>query len=270
MSHFYYSRSAGEIKMALVIGLTPTSATPQAAPQRAAGERRFFTALACAMLVVAASGFLPSILNGASRRAPLSPLVATHGIVFFVWLVLFLIQARFVANGNMVLHKRLGLAAILALALMIPLGYATAISMVRRGFDLSGDLRIDHDPAYEAVFPLGDLLIFTVLVTAAIAYRRRAAIHKRLMLFANVALMGAPLAHLIGHAPWLARMPGAIILAPLSLFLLAAVGRDFCLSGKVHPLTWGLAASTFLLGPLRAALIGPSSAWHALVNWLAR
>ena len=70
--------------------------------------------------------------------------------------------------------------------------------MVRRGFDLSGDLRIEHDPLYEFVFPFGDLLLFTVLVTAAIAYRRQPELHKRLMLFANIALMGAPLAQTLG------------------------------------------------------------------------
>jgi hypothetical protein len=64
-------------------------------------------------------------------------------------------------------------------ALMIPLAYATSISMVRRGFDLSGDLRVEHDPAYEVVFPLGDLLMFAALVTAAMIYRRRADMHKR-------------------------------------------------------------------------------------------
>jgi hypothetical protein len=66
--------------------------------------------------------------------------------------------------------------------------------MVRRGFDLSGDLRIDHDPPYETVFALRNLLIFSVLVIAALAYRHRPEIHKRLMLFANIELMPAPLA----------------------------------------------------------------------------
>jgi len=94
---------------------------------------------------------------------------------------------------------------------MIPLGYLTSIAMVRRGFDLSGDLRVDHDPAYEVVFPLGDLFTFVVLLTAALSYRRHPDMHKRLMLFANIALMPAPLAHLIGHVRWLAALPGAII-----------------------------------------------------------
>lgn len=142
--------------------------------------------------------------------------------------------------------------------------------MVRRGFDLSGDLRVEHDPAYEVIFPLGDLFMFAVLVTTAIAFRRRPDIHKRLMLFANIALMPAPLAHLIGHVPWLASLPAAIILIPITFFLVAAVARELLLRTGVHPLTWALAAGIFISGPLEAGVIGPSAAWHGFVNWLAR
>jgi hypothetical protein len=153
---------------------------------------------------------------------------------------------------------------------MIPLGYATCIAMVRRGFDLSGDLRIEHDPAFEVIFPLGDLLLFAVLVIAAIAYRGRPDMHKRLILFANIALMPAPLAHLIGHAPRLAAMPPAIIVLPIAMFLAAAVVREFLVLKRVHPLTWVISAGMLTSGSLRASVIGPSPAWHHLVNWLAR
>jgi len=37
---------------------------------------------------------------------------------------------------------------------MIPLAYTTTVAMARRAFDLSGDLRIDHDPLYESIFQL--------------------------------------------------------------------------------------------------------------------
>jgi hypothetical protein len=64
---------------------------------------------------------------------------------------------------------------------MIPLAYTTTVAMARRAFDLSGDPRIDHDPLYESIFPFSNLVIFSVLVVAALAYRRTPEIHKRLM-----------------------------------------------------------------------------------------
>jgi hypothetical protein len=241
-----------------------------AAEEKGPLESWFVTGLALAMLAVAIAGFAPSIIDTAGRKAPLSPLAAAHGIVSFCWLGIFLVQGRLVATGRIALHRRIGRAASFILAVMIPLAYATSVSMVRRGFDLSGDLRIENDPLYEFIFPFGDLLLFTVLVTTAIAYRRQPEIHKRLMLFANIALMGAPLAHFLGHIPRLAAMPAAIILVPISMFLLVAVARDYLLTRRVHPLTLALAVAMFLFGPLRAGLIGPSATWHRFAGWLTR
>jgi hypothetical protein len=233
-------------------------------------ERWFFTGMAIAMLATSTAGFMPSLMHTAGRRAPLSPLAAAHGIVFFAWLLLFLVQSRLVATRHVALHRRLGVTAIFLVALMVPLAYITTAAMVRRSFDLSGDLRIDHDPLYESIFPFGDIAIFAVLVIGALAFRRRPEIHKRLMLFANIILMPAPLAHFIGHTPWLASLPGSIILVPVSLFLIAAVARDYLLMRRVHPLTLSLAIFLFLSGPLRAGLLGPSAGWHRFASWLAR
>jgi hypothetical protein len=245
----------------------------QASPemrQKGFVERWFFTGIAIAMLATSTAGFMPSLVHTAGRRAPLSPLAAAHGIAFFAWLLIFLVQSSLVASGRVALHRKLGLASVLVLALMIPLAYTTTVTMARRAFDLSGDLKIDHDPLYESIFPFSNLLIFSVLVVAALAYRRRPEIHKRMMLFANIELMPAPLAHLIGHTPWLAALPAAIVMIPISVFVIAAVARDLLLARRVHPLTWGLALLRFFSGPLEAGPIGSSAAWHHFAIWLSR
>ena len=233
-------------------------------------ERWFFTGIAIAMLATSTAGFIPSLVHPAGRRAPLSSLVTAHGIVFFGWLLIFLVQSTLVASRHVALHRKLGLASVLVLTLMIPLAYTTIVAMVRRGFDLSGDLRIDHDPLYESIFPFSNVLIFSVLVIAALAYRRRPEIHKRLMLFANIELMPAPLAHLIGHTRWLASPPAAIVMIPISMFVIAAVARDVLLARRVHPLTWGLALLRLFSGPLEAGPIGSSAAWHQFASWLCQ
>jgi hypothetical protein len=226
--------------------------------------------MAVSMLATAIAGFTPSLVYPAGRHAPLSVLAAVHALAFFLWLVIFLVQSRLVATGHLTWHRRVGSASVFVLILMVSLAYATTAAMVRRGFDLSGDLRIDHDPVYESVFPFCNILIFSVLVIAALANRHRPEIHKRLMLFANIELMPAPLAHLIGHTPRLASLPAAIIMIPISMFVIAAVARDFLLARRILPLTWGLATLRMFSGPLEAGLIGPSAAWHHFANWLAR
>jgi hypothetical protein len=133
---------------------------PSQAQKHSAVERWFFIAVALAMIATSLAGFLPSIVNPGGRREPLSLLAASHGIVFFAWLLLFLIQSRLVATHRVLLHRRLGYVSIFILALMIPSGLLTTIAMVRRGFDLSGDLHLDGNADYEAVFSLFNLAIF--------------------------------------------------------------------------------------------------------------
>jgi hypothetical protein len=240
-------------------------------------ERWYFTGMALVMLALSIAGFVPAIVHPAGRRAPLTLLAAAHGIVFFAWLLLFLAQSLLVATRRIGLHRRLGLTSVFLLALILPLSYTTTVDMVRRGFDLSGDQHVDPHPrvvggldaATASVFNFGGLLTFTVLAIAAICYRRRPEIHKRLMLFANIELMGPPITHFIGHTPPLVLTPATVVIA-FTLFLLAGVARDYLVQRRIHPLTAVLAIALFVALPLQGAAIGPSAAWHHLAEWLAR
>lgn len=235
-------------------------------------ERWFFPGMAALMIATSVAGFAPAILNPASRRAPLSPLAAVHGLVFFAWQILFLVQTLLVKR-RIAWHRRLGLASVFLLASMIPLGCLTTVTMMRRGFDLSGDQKIEphplaghFDPLGASIFNFGYLFTFTVLAVAAIGFRSRPAIHKRLMLFANIELLGAPIAHLLGHIDMLT---GPMIMISLSLFLLIAAARDHAVEKRIHPLTVTLAILLLVLQPVEGALIGPSRAWHHIAAWLA-
>jgi hypothetical protein len=225
--------------------------------------------MAALMIATSIGGFAPAILNPAGRRAPLSLLGAAHGIVFFAWLGIFLVQVLLIRSRRVAWHRRLGLASAFILPILVPLGFEATIAMVRRGFDLSGDQQVGRqlDAATASVFNFGDLFAFTLLVVGALWFRRRPAAHKRLMLFANIHLMGAPITHLLGHNGLLT--PASVI-GVFVLFVLAAVVGDYLLDKRAHPLTIGLAILSLVLLPIEGALVGPSSAWHHFVAWLAR
>ncbi len=251
--------------------MTTTSALPLSAPTRSAAlERWFSTGLAVTMIVVTIAGFAPSVVNPSGRRAPISLLDAAHGIVASLWLVLFLVQTLMIATRHRALHRRLGFSSIALAAAMLPLGYATAIVMIRRGFDLSGDLHVGHDPIFEALFPLWDLLIFALFFTFAVIWRRRPLLHRRCILFATVTLMEPSLTHLLGHNPRLAALPPAIIMLPFGVFLAAVLVRDYLAIHRLSPGAWLIALAMLASGPLRAGVIGPSAAWHRLGTWLAQ
>jgi len=243
--------------------------------------RWFFVGMAMVMIATSIAGFLPAIIDPATRRAPLTLLAAAHGIVFLLWLLLYLAQSLLVANRRVDLHRRLGLTSIALLALMIPLGFTATTAMVRRGFDLSGDQRVDPHPNGEtsvdgSTASAGNfiaLLAFFILASAAILYRHRPAVHKRLMLFANITLMLAPITHLLGHiqSTWLS--PGAFAAAFVILyisFLLAPVTFDFLAEGRVRFLTGAIATGLFALLLLQALVIGPSAAWRHFAVWISQ
>lgn len=232
-------------------------------------EQRFYTVMAVLMIATSIIAFAPAILNPASRRGPLSALAAVHGSVFFAWLALFLVQVLFVGKGLISWHRKLGIASIFLLTVMVPVAYLATVEMVRRGYDLSGDLKLGPgllDVKTGSVFNFFALLKFTVLVVSALCFRRRPGIHKRLMLFGNIQLMSAPVAHLLGHIDVIS--PPAVILCSL-VFCLAAIAGDYAIEKRLHPLTLGLAGGTMAMLPIEGALIGPSSAWHRLVGQLA-
>jgi hypothetical protein len=233
-------------------------------------DRWFYIAMAFATIITAVAGFGPSIVNTAGRKAPLTALVAIHGFVFMAWLLVFLTQTTLVATRRIAFHRRLGAGAALLSVPMILLGYMTALAMARRGFDLSGDINAQADPLFQLVFSLGDLVIFGTLLLAGYCYRHRSEIHKRLMLLATVGgLMPAPLAHFIGHVPWLRAM-GIIIVVPIALFLFAGAIYDRFSLGRMHPVSlWG-ALTIFVYDNLLAGVIGPSAAWHHFAAWLIR
>lgn len=235
-------------------------------------EDRFYGAMAAAVILTAVAGFAPSLLESSGRRAPVTPLVAVHGLLCLGWLILFAAQVALIAKRRIAVHRALGTAsAALAVALMV-VGYVTAIAMARRGSDLSGDLHVPPgNTADQLVFALGDLLTFAILLAAGYIYRRRAEVHKRLMLLATVGgLVPASLAHLIGHVPALNSLPGAIILLPMAVFFFAPAIFDRLSLGRFHPVSLWAAVGIFAWANLRAAVIGPSAAWHNLIGWLAR
>jgi hypothetical protein len=228
-------------------------------------DRWFYIDVAAVTILTVIAGFAPSLVNTAGRKAPVTSLIAAHGVLNSVWLTVFLAQTIFAATRRIPLHRRLGMAAMFLAPVLILTGYATAIAMARRGYDLSGDIHIQADPLLALVNPLGDLVIFALLLVMGFLYRHRRDIHKRVMLLATVGgMMPAPLAHLIGHYNAAPRL----IMIPIALFLFANAAYDRISFGRVHPVSlWGgLAIFVSLL--LLNFIVGPSAAWHHLARWL--
>jgi len=245
---------------------TPNVSIEKTAPRR---EGRFYLGMGFVALAVVAVGFGPTILDPSHRTAPVTGAVMLHGAVFLAWLLLYITQTALVANRRIKFHRTLGWIGLILAVLMVFTGCSTAVALARRGFDLSGELHIENDPHGLLVFQLGDLLSFSILVTAAVVYRRRPDVHKRFMVLAVVgSLLAAPITHIIGRSDFLRSLPPAIILIPLVPLYFSCAVHDLMTRGRIHPVSLWVAIALFVWGNVRAALINPSEPWRAFVAWL--
>lgn len=198
------------------------------------------------------------VLAGFARTYYLKPLFGTpdlpgrivhlHGIVMTAWVLLFIVQISLVATRRTRVHQRLGIAGGVLAALVVVVGVLTALYAAARGAS-------PGPPALAfLIVPLGDMLIFSVLIGLALYFRRKLQVHKRLMLLAAINLL----------TPAIARIPLSFIAngGPLAFFgltdlcLVAFVAYDTFKNRRLHPVfLWG---SIFIIAlqPLRLLLAG--------------
>jgi len=224
---------------------------------------KFYIAVAVTIAAIVFAGFARTYyLRSFYTSEPLPFLLHLHGLVFTTWLLLLFVQTTLVAAGRTDIHRRLGVFGGALAVTMIVVGYLTAIHGARRG---AAPLGIP--PLVFLIIPLGDLLNFTILVAAALLYRGRPEIHKRLMLCATIAI----LAPATGRLPFaFIRQGGPLVVWGLAdLVLIACVLYDWISRKRVHPAyIWG-GLVIVLSQPLRLALAG-TTAWSTFAHWLAR
>lgn len=224
-------------------------------------ERLFYIGMAVTILATVFAGFSRSYFLKAYFATPeLSVLLHLHGVVFTAWILLFLTQTTLVAARRTDIHRRLGVLGGVLAALLIIVGTATAIIRVKQGATVPG-----VPPHSFLLIPLFDMVVFTILVTAALYYRHRANVHKRLMTLATIALLPAPIARLPLEMIREGGLP--VIFGLADLFIVLCVIYDLIAWRRIHPATiWGgliIVASQ----PLRLVLSG-TPAWLAVASWL--
>ena len=225
-------------------------------------ERLFYTGMAVLAVVTVFAGFARTYYLRPYFGTPtLTPLLQLHGVVFTSWLVLLLTQTALVAANRTRIHRRLGMAGAVLAAAMVIIGSATAVIRAKIIEVPPGT----PDPLVFLTVPLGDMLVFAILIGAGFYFRRRPDVHKRLMLLATVAILPAATA----------RLPFAFIqeVGPLAFFGLADLLIVVCLlydllaRGRFHRATvWG-GLLIVVSHPLRF-IIGNTQAWLWFATWL--
>jgi hypothetical protein len=226
-------------------------------------ERLFYTGMAVAVVFTVFMGFARTyFLKSYFGSPPLIPLLHLHGVVFTSWIVLFLTQNILVAAHRTDIHRRLGIFGAVIAMLMVVVGALTAIIRAKQAVAPIDDT----SPLAFLVIPLGDILVFSCLIGAGFYFRRRADVHKRLMLLGTISILAAAIARL--PFEFLKAGPPAFF-GLTDLFIFACLLYDLFTRRRVHRATlWGgllIVASQ----PLRL-MIGGTHAWIAFATWLTQ
>lgn len=164
--------------------------------------------------------------------------IDVHAAIYASWLFIFLGQALLVYWGRTRLHQTVGRVVGIGWGtLMLAIGLFITFAVIVPG--VGGDHEVGNY-ATSLLGSLGDLVTFGGFFVAGVLYRRRPEVHKRLMVLATVALLGAPAVRLDFNS-----MVGGGMLASFSVFAglrlspaLIAMVYDRWTRDRVHPVYW--------------------------------
>ena len=232
------------------------STTPPDIPlSRTHGERPVYTWAALAALLVVFAGFARTYyLKSAFGTPDLSALKHLHGVIMTAWFALFFVQVRLVATGRTAIHRKLGVVGVGLAILVVFVGVTLGIAAAR-----SGAAPIGLSPLVFLVFPIGEMVAFATLVTAAIVMRKRAAYHKRLMVLASIAML----------TPAMARLPFDFITAggPLVFFALTDLVIIACIAFDTVK-NRRLQLAFILVVQIGRLALSQTSAWMTFAKWI--
>jgi heme/copper-type cytochrome/quinol oxidase subunit 3 len=202
---------------------------------RRRSDHVFFVGSAIAIFATAVLAFSFALKKtDLSSQVAASSWVKIHVVTFSSWILLFFTQTVLVASRRTDLHRRLGVAGACLAAVMIGVTVYITLEAIRQG---NAVLKM---PAFEAFIfytvPHVDIILFTILVTAALLMRGKPEIHKRLMLLTTVALLDA----VADRLPIIWRAGRGAHFVVQDMFVVAGIAYDLVSRGRISPAyIWG-------------------------------
>ncbi|HJV88664.1 MAG TPA: hypothetical protein VJ623_00035 [Holophagaceae bacterium] len=224
-------------------------------------DRRFYTAMGLLAAAIILLGFGRTYYLKAAFGTPgLTPLVHLHGLVMTTWFLLFIVQAKLVADRRVDLHRKLGMVgALVALAVLV-VGPWTAITAARLGHAPPGP-----PPLVFLVVPIGDMVVFATLVGAGLWYRSRPDVHRRLMLLSCIGMLTAAIARIPLDVVAKAGVP--LYFGLTDLFVLGCLFYDRVKTGRFHPAFVAGSVFVILSHPARLMFAG-TALWMKWAHWM--
>ena len=198
-------------------------------------DRYFYSIVSFVMLVLTVLGFKKFLLRGVEADdAPIAPaietLVLVHGTALLLWIVTFFVQSVLIAVKNRKLHMTLGWAGVAVALLAVVTSPVLASSAIRlRPAEQLFDMTY---PQFLLVM-YTEVLAFAVFVALAVAYRKKPAVHRSMVVLATLAVISGstsridPLFNAFGGHGWSGLFGMPLFLGALILIARIIVDRRF-------------------------------------------
>jgi hypothetical protein len=188
----------------------------------------FWMTLVMAFFVFTGFGmtYLFPLARGTFPPAP--PIVHLHGLVFFTWMILLIVQAALINSGNVKLHRSLGTYGIAHATVILYTGALIQLLGVARSIGRGGT-----GPFDAGFLGLMAVIGFALLFTLSIRNVRKPDVHKRLMLFAMLPIL-PPGVNRFYQVPFeISYIPVVPLYLTLNSMAIAILVHEWRTSGKI-------------------------------------
>jgi hypothetical protein len=202
--------------------------------------------------------YLGPLLAGTFPHAP--PIVHLHGIVFFAWMILLIVQSLLVNAKNVRLHRSLGTFGIAIGTLVVVMG-ATMQVVGASITKLQG--------SGPGVFFLGFVAppSFAILLAMAIRAVRTPVVHRGLILMATIAILMPGINRVYMRGVGLEHVPFFLTYATMDVMLAAVLWHERHVTGRISALSWTGAAIVFV-PQLFLKLVSSQPWWADFVHFM--
>ena len=238
-------------------------------------DRWFYVLMALFLIAVILIGFVPDSFSraadiGAGGRPDFLPQAHFHALTMASWMALLLTQTVLMATGRKGWHMQLGVAGMVLAPLMIvaglmlvPANFEARIAFAETaGPAVQAELgKTLHNMTNAVLIQLRSGVAFGVLVAMALAARQHdSGLHKRLMILATIAPIGAALARMPFLYNTQPASPASTLLWPL-VCLVPMMGWDLYRQRRVHRAYW-IFLSVTAVSSIAVLLLWDTAIWQ--------
>jgi hypothetical protein len=225
----------------------------------------FYRHMAIALSLFVIIGFSRTYyLRFLTDQPPLEMLVHLHSVVFSAWLLVYIAQTRLVAAQRVDLHMKLGIAAVALAVIVVLTSFATtAVKATMPRIHPSG-----LTPPQFTMVGIMSLVLFAGFLALGIAFRRRAAYHKRFMILAMIGVLTPAVSRIVMQLGLREHWTYLVPVVP-AMFVACCLAYDWRKQRIVHPVYAIGGAALIASWPLRI-VIGRSEWYQPVGEWIAR